>query len=293
MKVTTDSPLLPAANQTAWFAVLIAPSLLFLLIFLIIPFFGVARISLYPGESSIGATGYSLHQYGAMLSDGYFASVLFQTLLIGAEVSFACLALGFPVGYSLARLPANRRRWRMIVVILPLTLSLVVIVFGWMVVLGKAGVVNRVLLSLGIINSPLRLIFNTGSVIFVLVQQFIPFMILSIMGVVSQIDPALEEAAANLGANRLTTFRRVVLPLAGPGVATGLLLVFILSISVFITPRLIGGNKVQMLGSLIYEQILVVLNWPLGAALSVGLLIVTFLLLTTIRAAGLATRRER
>lgn len=293
MKATTDSPLLPATNQSVWFAILIAPSLLFLLVFLVIPFFGVARTSLYPGDTPIGAIGYSFRHYGSMLSDGYVASVLLQTLLIAAEVSLFCLALGFPVGYSLARLPASRRRWRMIAVVLPLTLSLVVIVFGWMVVLGKAGVINRVLQSLGIIDSPLRLIFNSGSVIFILVQQFIPFMILSVMGVVSQIDPALEEAAANLGANRLTTFRRVVLPLAAPGVATGLLLVFILSTSAFITPRLVGGNKVQMLGSLIYEQILVVLNWPLGAALSIGLLVVTFLLLTTIRVAGLVLGRWR
>ncbi|MCP3472254.1 ABC transporter permease [Bradyrhizobium sp. CCGUVB1N3] len=227
------------------------------------------------------------------MSDGYFASVLVQTFIISAEVALICLVIGFPVGYSLARLPPHRRKWRLIAVVLPLTLSLVVIVFGWMVVLGRNGLLNQALEFLGIVDSPLRLLFNRGAVIFVLVQQFIPFMILSIMGVVSQISPALEEAAANLGANRLITFGRVLIPLAAPGIATGLLLVFILSMSAFITPRLIGGNKVQMIGSLIYEQILVVLNWPLGAALSVCLLIVTFVLLTAIRALSLLLGETR
>lgn len=289
-RIASQSPLIPSTRQWIWFAILIAPSLLFLLVFLLIPFGGLVRMSLYPGTTAVGAVGYSLQQYRTILSDDYFASVLLQTFVMSAEVALICLLLGFPVGYSLARLPAHRRKWRLIAVVLPMTLSLVVIVFGWMVVLGRNGLVNQSLEFLGIVDSPLRLIFNRSAVIFVLVQQFVPFMILSVMGVVSQIAPTLEEAAANLGANRLTTFRRVLIPLATPGIATGLLLVFILSMSAFITPRLIGGNKVQMIGSLIYEQILVVLNWPLGAALSVCLLIVTFVMLTAIRALSLIMR---
>lgn len=292
-RISTDSPLLTGPRKWIWFAILIAPSLLFLLAFLIVPFMALVRMSLYPGTTIVGATGYSLEQYFSVLSDGYFASVMLNTFVMGAGVAVLCLVLGFPVGYSLARQPAHRRKWRLIAVVLPLTLSLVVVVFGWMVVLGRSGLVNRVLESLGIIDSPLRLMFCTGAVVFVLVQQFIPFMILSVMGVVSQIDSALEEAAASLGANRLTTFRRVLLPLAVPGIANGLLLVFILSISAFITPRLIGGDKVQMIGSLIYQQITIVLNWPLGAALAVCLLIVTFVLLTAIRALSLVLGREK
>lgn len=283
-RISSQSPLVPSARQWISFLVLIAPSFLFILVFLVIPFGGLLRVSLYPGTTAINATGFSLEQYAAIFTDGYFASVLLETFLISAEVSVICLVLGLPIGYGLARMPAENRTWRLIAVVLPLTLSLVVIVFGWMVVLGRNGLVNETLRSLGLIDTPLRLMFNRGSVVFVLVQQYIPFMILSIMGVVSQIAPTLEEAAANLGANRLMTFRRVIIPLAAPGIATGLLLVFILSMSAFITPRLIGGNKVQMLGSLIYEQILVVLNWPLGAALAVCLLVVTFVLLTAIHA---------
>lgn len=192
------------------------------------------------------------------------------------------LVIGFPVGYSLGRLRPDERRWRLIIVILPLTLSLVVVVFGWLVILGGNGVVNFTLVGLGLIDSPQRLLFNRVAVLVVLVQQFLPFMILSVMSVVVQIDPVLEQAAANLRANRFRTFRKVVLPLAMPGILVGVTLVFILTVSAFITPRLIGGARVQMIGSLSFEQVLVILNWPFGAAMSFILLVITLALIVTV-----------
>ena len=135
--------------------------------------------------------------------------------------------------------------------------------------------VNSILVWLGLVERPVQLLFNATAVVIVLAQQFLPFMVLSVMSVVSQVDPALEEAAASLRANRRTTFRRVIIPLALPGILSGFTLVFVLSVSAFITPRLVGGYKVQMLGSLIYEQIIVLLNWPFGAAMSVILFVVT------------------
>jgi putative spermidine/putrescine transport system permease protein len=193
---------------------------------------------------------------------------LVETFVDGLIVSLICLALGFPTGYSLARLPALARRWRTIVVIMPLTLSLVVVVFGWMVILGRTGAANTILTSVGIFPSPQRLLYNRSAVIIVLVQQFLPFMILSVMSVVSQINPVLEHAAANLRANRFKTFRKVIIPLAMPGILVGFNLVFVLSISAFITPRLIGGDRVSMIGSLIYQRIMAELNWPSGAAMA-------------------------
>jgi putative spermidine/putrescine transport system permease protein len=174
---------------------------------------------------------------------------------------------------------ARARRWRIALVILPLTLSLVVNVFGWLVILGGGGMVNRLLLALGLIDAPLRLLFNRAAVIVVLAHTFLPFQVLSIMSVVAQIDPALEEAAANLRAGWWTTLRRVILPLAWPGIVAGSTLVFILTISAFVTPRLVGGARVQMLGSMIYEQTVVVLNWPFGGAMSFVLLALALVLI--------------
>jgi putative spermidine/putrescine transport system permease protein len=147
------------------------------------------------------------------------------------------------------------------------------------VILGGGGMVNRLLMAAGLIDAPLRLLFNKTAVIVVLAHTFLPFQVLSIMSVVAQIDPALEEAAANLRAGWWTTLRRVILPLALPGIVAGSTLVFILTISAFVTPRLVGGARVQMLGSMIFEQTVVVLNWPFGAAMSFVLLALALVLI--------------
>ena len=218
-------------------------------------------------------------------------SVLAETIGFGLASAFVSLLIGFPVGYSLARLPPEKRRSRLIAVILPLTLSLVVVVFGWLVVLGRNGLLNSLLIGFGLIDRPHQLLFNRTAVLVVLVQQFLPFMILSVMSVVAQINPVLEQAAANLRANRFTTFRRVVLPLAMPGILSGLTLVFILTASAFITPRLIGGPRIQMIGSLIYQQVMTILNWPFAAAMAFILLIIT-LAVTWVANATLAVRLD-
>ena len=201
---------------------------------------------------------------------------------MGLASAAICTLLGYPIAYSLARLPAKMRRWRLIIVILPLTLSLVVVIFGWLVILGRDGLINTLLVNFGLSESPQRLLFTRGAVLVVLVQQFLPFMILSIMSVISQIDPVLEHAASTLRADRFTTFRRVTIPLSMPGVVAGFTLVFILTISAFITPKLIGGARIHMIGGLIYEQVLTVLNWPFAAAISFILLALTLVVLAAI-----------
>nr|WP_249804765.1 MULTISPECIES: ABC transporter permease [unclassified Bradyrhizobium] len=235
---------------------------------LVVPLLGLLRSSFLPGSHLLEGSGFTLDQYVRFFSDSYYTSVLVETFIDGFIVSLICLVIGFPTGYSLARLPPSARRWRTLIVIMPLTLSLVVVVFGWLIILGRNGFVNSLLVTLGLIPSPRIFLFTRPAVMIVLVQQFLPFMILSVMSVITQIDPVLEQAAANLRANRFTTFRRIIIPLAVPGILVGFNLVFVLSISAFITPRLIGGNRVVMLGSLIYERIMSELNWPSGAAMA-------------------------
>ncbi|MDH2406560.1 ABC transporter permease [Bradyrhizobium sp. SSUT18] len=236
--------------------------------FLVVPVLGLLRSSFLLSDHLLDGGGFSLRHYVHFFSDSYYSSVLLETFVDGLIVSAICLAIGFPTGYSLARLPPLARRWRTIIVILPLTLSLVVIVFGWLIILGRNGLVNSLFVNLGMFSSPKYLLFSRPAVLIVLVQQFLPFMILSVMSVITQIDPVLEQAAANLRANRFVTFQKVVIPLAVPGILVGFNLVFVLSISAFVTPRLIGGNRVAMLGSLIYERIMAELNWPSGAAMA-------------------------
>ncbi len=260
----------------------VGPAVLLLLAFFLVPIVTLGRISLYPADRSYNVAGWSLRHYAKFFGDPFYLGVLGETVLYGAVVAMVTLLVGFPIGYSLARMDARARRWRIALVILPLTLSLVVNVFGWLVILGGGGMVNRLLLALGLIDAPLRLLFNRTAVIVVLAHTFLPFQVLSIMSVVTQIDPALEEAAANLRAGWWTTLRRVILPLAWPGIVAGSTLVFILTISAFVTPRLVGGARVQMLGSMIYEQTVVVLNWPFGGAMSFVLLALALVLIAVV-----------
>ena len=247
---------------------LLAPIVLLLAGFLLVPVAGLVRSSFLSGDHFLDGDSFTLRHYLRFFSDSYYSSILWETFEDGFIVSLVCLLIGFPTGYSLARLPPVARRWRTIIVIMPLTLSLIVIVFGWLIVLGRNGLLNTVLVNLGIISSPTIFLFSRPAVILVLVQQFLPFMVLSVMSAVTQIDPVLEHAASNLRANRFVTFRRIIIPLAAQGILVGFNLVFVLSISAFITPRLIGGSRVAMLGSLIYERIMSEFNWPSGAAMA-------------------------
>ncbi|MET4121842.1 ABC-type spermidine/putrescine transport system permease subunit I [Bradyrhizobium sp. JR1.5] len=155
---------------------LLAPALLMLVVFLLIPAVLVLRISLYPGTTSIGAEGYSLAQYAKFFGNSLYLSVLGETVAYALIVCLGCLVLGFPVGYSLARHPPPKRRLLMLMVIVPLTLSLVVVIFGWLVLLGRQGVVNDILVGLRIVPRPQQLLFNRTAVVIVLIQQFLPFL---------------------------------------------------------------------------------------------------------------------
>ncbi|WP_354132656.1 ABC transporter permease [Bradyrhizobium sp. RT4b] len=261
-----------------------APALLTLTAFLLIPAGIVLRISFFPGSSSIGAEGYSLAQYEKFFGNSLYLSVLGETVSYAVIVCLGCLVLGFPVGYSLARHPPYQRRLRMLMVIVPLTLSLVIVVFGWLVLLGRQGLVNNILMWFGIISSPQQLLFNRTAVVVVLIQQFLPFMILSVMNVVMQIDPVLEHASTSLRASRARTFIKVIIPLSTPGIMAGLSLIFVMAVSAFVTPRLVGGPRAQMIGGFVYDQILSTSNWPFGAAMAFILFAIGFGLMAALNA---------
>ena len=147
------------------------------------------RASFSEGSRPYDVAGFSLQHYARLLLDGYYLGVIGETLLLGLASAIISLVVGFPVGYSLARLAPAKRRLRLVIVILPLTLSLVVVVFGWLVVLGRNGMLNSIMMSFNLVERPQRLLFNRAAVLVVLIQQFLPFMILSVMSVVTQIDP--------------------------------------------------------------------------------------------------------
>jgi putative spermidine/putrescine transport system permease protein len=251
---------------------LLTPAVAAVTLILSVPIVWLVRISAYPQNLAYGLSGWSAVHYIKALTDSLYLGSLARTTLYSVIVTVGTAIIGFPLGYAAAR--GRVRRWKMFFIVLPLALSLVVNIFGWIMILGQNGLLNSVLIGVHVLDQPKQFLFGIGTVLLVLGHTYLPFQILSIMSVVTQIDPMLEEASASLRGNRWTTFRRVIIPLARPGIAAGSTIVFILTISSFIIPELIGGASVQMYAVLIFQQMMTVLNWPFGAALSLILLAV-------------------
>ena len=244
------------------------PLLAFLAVFLILP---VARV--------LGLAAGDAAPWRELVSLPLYREVLVRTVRLSLTVTLVCLVLGYPVAYALARAPAWWARWLLLLVLVPFWLSLLARSFTWMVLLQRRGVVNRLLAATGLIGEPLPLLYNELGVHVGMVHVLLPFMILSLYGVLRAIDPALLRAAAGLGAGEWQTFRRVVWPLSRPGVAAGGLLLFVIGLGSFVTPALLGGGKVTTVAMLIEAQVVQAQNWPLAAALSVALLAATLLVL--------------
>lgn len=213
-----------------------------------------------------------------------YIDVLLRTLGISASVMIVCLLLGFPVALLLTQVPEKISDWLMILVLLPFWTSLLVRTAAWVVVLQREGMVNSLLIRLGVITEPLTLIYNRTGVLIAMTHVLLPFMILPLYGVLKGIPPHYMRAAASLGARPVTAFFRVYLPIAAPGVVAGSLMVFILAMGYYITPALVGGGADQMLSYFVYTYTTETGNW--GLASSLGLL----MLVTTVALYALAHR---
>jgi len=255
---------LPLARRAFW---LIAPALVLIGVFLVLPYLNIVLMSLRP--PAVGApysAGFTLANYGNALSDGYLLGVLGDTLLLGLTVTPICLLLGYPVAYHLARTTSRWGSVLYVLVLSPLLVGVVVRSFGWLILLSGNGVINRVLLDLGLIHAGLQLMNNRLGVTIALVHVFLPFMILPMVGAIQSIDPSLESAARSLGASRLKVFWRLVLPLSWPGIQAGTILVFVLSLSAYVTPVMLGGAQVKTMSVLVVQNLIDNFQWPAGAA---------------------------
>jgi putative spermidine/putrescine transport system permease protein len=236
---------------------------------------------------------FTLANYVRFLADPFHLAVLWKTIAMGLWVTAWCLVLGYPVAYTLARLRSRRLRALLVTCLLvPLMTSVVVRSYGWMILLANSGLVNQALLALGLVETPVQLLFNLTGVVIALVAILLPYMVLTLVPVIQNVDAALEEAAQSLGARPWRTFRDVVLPLSLPGVAAGSILVFVLAIAAYATPRLVGGSRLLVIPIFVYDQAMALLNWPFAAATSFVLLVLV-LLLTGVQGRLLEGRGER
>jgi spermidine/putrescine transport system permease protein len=252
-------------DRAAW--ALLAPGLGWLLVFFAVPITAMLAVSVMPRGVYGGVEpGLTLEHYRRFF-DPLYLGIFWRTLLWSAGCTTICLLLGFPVAYVIA----HARKWRavlLLLVILPFWTSFLVRTFAMMFLLRDSGLVNAVLLGLGIVDQPVELLYTPFAVISGLVYGFLPFMVLPIYASLEKLDPALLEASAMLGARPAVGFFKITLPLALPGILAGCFLVFIPSLGSFLTSDLLGGAKQVMLGNLVQNQFTTARNWPFGSAAS-------------------------
>ena len=238
------------------------------------------------------AEALTLKNYASIFSDAFFRNVLLRTIYVAAISTAITLVLAFPVAYFIARAPVRWKSLLIICVVFPLLVGNLVRAAGWMAVMGNRGFLNQLLLGVGAIGEPLEILYTPTAVVTGIVAVVLPFMILSLQSVLEQIDPSLEEAAGNLGARPFTTFHRIILPLALPGVIAGTALVFILCMNAYATPVLLGGPRFHVMGPQVYQQIVGQSNWPFGGALAF-ILMGTTLVLTVVSTTFIQRRYGR
>lgn len=268
---------------------LLAPALVLLTVAFVVPVAMLVPTSVRPYVPLVGITsGFTARHYVKLLTDSYYLEIIGRTLALGLTVTCSTLIIGYPLAFFLARTSSRWRNWLTILVVFPLMLNLVVRTFGWIALLAQNGLVNQALQALGLVESPVKLIFNFAGLLIGLTHIFLPFMVLVLIGAIQNIPRDVEDAARVLGASWGGAFLRVTLPLSAPGILSGSILVFVLTISALVTPRLLGGPTYQVMSTLIYDEFLSRLNWPAGSAQS---LLLTVMVLALVYLSGRLARR--
>ncbi|MFJ3468488.1 ABC transporter permease [Pseudomonas sp. NPDC090201] len=237
----------------------------------------VLSFNVFDYEVGVKGDAWTLAQYLNLVTDSYFYEIFFRTFWISALVTLLCVVIGVPEAYILSRMGAPWRSIFLILILTPLLISVVVRAFGWSLLLGADGLVNQAIQALG--GRPLKLLYTPFAVILALVHVMLPFMIIPVWTSLQKLDRSAEQAALSLGATQAKVMRMVVLPQVMPGVLSGTLIVFGLSASSFAIPGLLGGRRLKMVATVIYDQYLSELNWPMGATIAVALLLVNLLVM--------------
>ncbi len=243
------------------------PAIAYLVVMMVVPlgvllsfgFLTLERGQVVPGS-------YTLEHYGRVLADPLSWRLFWRSLWIGGASTLLCFVLGYPLAYVYTCLGGLGRKLVLVAVVSPLLTSALVRTYAWLVILGgRRGLLNTLLLSAGLVEGPLRILNTDLAVLIGMTQVHLPFMVLPLIAVLSARDRFVEEASLNLGASRVQTFFRVVLPLSTPGITAGTALVFAVSYTNFIIPQLLGGGNYSTVAVRVYEQTIVILDWTTGA----------------------------
>lgn len=254
-----------------WIILFLLPGIVVLSLFLVIPLFTII------GDTFLDGGKISFVRYVDFFKDSYYMEIYIRTIKLGLITTLLAALLGFPTSYFIARTNKKVRGIFIILAVFPLLTSAVVRSFSWMVILGKKGILNTFLQNIGLIEKPLSLLYNEFSIVMGLLYLFLPLMILSLVGVMENIDTDLTEAAESLGATRFQGFIKVIFPLSIQGLIVGSILVFTGSITAYTTPQLLGGSKAKVLATLIYQSAMSLFDWQTAAVVATIMIVTTLL----------------
>ncbi|HSF94283.1 MAG TPA: ABC transporter permease [Thermohalobaculum sp.] len=258
---------------------LMLPGIGWLTVFMIVPCLIVFFYSFFE-RGTYGGIDYIFgFQNFSRAAEPVYRTIFLTSARIALEATLIAVVVAYPAAYAISLAPKARQTRLLLLVMLPFWSNYLIRTYAWIVLLNREGLINRGLRGMGVIDEPLPILYNEFAVVTGLVYNYLPFVILAIYASIQRIDPSLREASEDLGAPGWRTFLRVTLPLTLPGVAAGAVFVFVLSIGNFITPDLLGGGRLQMVGNLIYDQFLSARDWPFGAAVSLVLIFIMMLLL--------------
>lgn len=245
---------------------LTAPAMTAVVLFLLVPV--IITIA-----ATFGEPKGMFSPYVAFFTSGFRRTVLYRTIEVALMTTAISLVVGFIAAYVIAQMPGRTKSLMIIAAVFPLLTGVVVRSFAWLIILGKNGILNTMLLSVGVISEPFSMLYTEGSVIVAMVYLFVPLMILTLVGVLEGIPQDLIQAATSLGATPAATFRQVILPLATPGLIVGAVLVFTGSFTSYATPQLLGGEKQMMMGTFLYQRAMVTFDW-VGASTIAAIMVV-------------------
>ena len=250
---------------------LIAPITILLVVVLILPLLAVLLPTVFEGGEV------TLSRYIAFFQDPYYIKIFVRTLRIALVCTMVCMILGIPTAYFISRVSKKWRGILMSVALFPMLTNSVIRAFAWINILGKNGIVNQILSALHLVDQPLSMLYTEFSVLVGTIYLFLPLMIITLVGVMENIDNDMMEAAESLGASRLLSFFKVILPMSIPGIITGAVLVFTGAMTAYTTPQLLGGPKNMLLSTLIYQRAMTLNDWT-GASVVALVMIVTTLI---------------
>ncbi|RNB89443.1 ABC transporter permease [Brevibacillus fluminis] len=251
---------------------LLLPGLIFLTLFMIIP------IVLVIGSTFFQQGSFTVAGYTQFLTDQYFLNILLTTLEVSLVTTIACVLLGFPAAYYISKLGPRKKGILLALAIFPLLTSSVVRSFSWMIILGKKGLINNAIVGLGLADKPLDILYTPTAMMIGLIHLFLPLIIITLVGVMENIDSDLLKAAESLGASRFTAFAKVIVPLSVPGLIIGSILVFVGSLTAYTTPALLGGKQ-RVVSTFLYQNAMTLNDWYMASVIATIMIVITFVVI--------------